>query len=114
MSDATVWLNGQRVGGWAYGYSSWMLDLTPFVRFGEDNTLAIRLNNAPQSSRWYPGGGIYRDVHLLKTAPVHVAHWGTQITTNLDGKNARVNAKNHAAQRRRQRAKCALDFDDFR
>ena len=93
MSDATVWLNGQKVGGWAYGYSSWMLDLTPFVQFGAANTLAIRLNNAPQSSRWYPGGGIYRDVHLLKTAPIHVAHWGTQVTTKTEGRTTRVNAK---------------------
>ena len=93
MSDATVWLNGQKIGGWAYGYSSWMLDLTPFVRFGAENVLAIRLDNPPNSSRWYPGGGIYRDVHLLKTAPVHVAHWGTQVTTKIDGKSARVTAK---------------------
>ncbi|MEI6197863.1 MAG: beta-galactosidase GalB, partial [Verrucomicrobiota bacterium] len=81
MAYATVWLNGQIVGGWPYGYASWRLDLTPFVKFGADNVLAIRLDNPKESSRWYPGGGIYRNVWLVKTAPVHVAHWGAYITT---------------------------------
>lgn len=81
MSYAMVWLNGQLVGGWPYGYSSWRLDLTPHVRFGGENQLAIRLDNPPESSRWYPGGGIYRNVWLTKTDRVHVAHWGVQITT---------------------------------
>lgn len=81
MSYAMVWLNGQLVGGWPYGYSSWRLDLTPYIAPGRDNQLAIRLDNPPSSSRWYPGGGIYRHVRLVKTSPVHVAHWGTFITT---------------------------------
>ena len=81
MSYTTVWCNGQIVGGWPYGYTSWRVDLTPYVKFGSDNVLAIRLNNPPKSSRWYPGGGIYRNVWLVKTAPVHVGHWGTYVTT---------------------------------
>ena len=81
MSYATVWLNGQLVGGWPFGYSSWRLDLTPYVAPGGENQLAIRLDNPPSSSRWYPGGGIYRNVWLTKTQPVHVAHWGTFVTT---------------------------------
>ncbi|MES2461003.1 MAG: beta-galactosidase GalB [Armatimonadota bacterium] len=81
MSYASVWLNGKLVGGWPYGYSSFRLDLTPFIRPGSENVLAIRLDNPNDSSRWYPGGGIYRNVWLVKTAPVHVAHWGTYITT---------------------------------
>jgi beta-galactosidase len=81
MSYATVWVNGQFVGGWPYGYASWRVDLTPFLKFGADNVLAIRLDNPPNSSRWYPGGGIYRNVWLVKTAPVHVGHWGTYVTT---------------------------------
>ncbi len=81
MAYAMVWLNGQFVGGWPYGYSSFQLDLTPYLKPGADNLLAIRLDNPPQSSRWYPGGGIYRNVWLVKTAPVHVAHWGTYVTT---------------------------------
>ncbi|MCS3748774.1 beta-galactosidase [Xanthomonas arboricola] len=81
MSYATVWLNGQLVGGWPYGYSSWRVDLTPYALVGARNQLAIRLDNPPDSARWYPGGGLYRHVWLTKTAPLHVAQWGTQLTT---------------------------------
>lgn len=81
MSYAMVWLNGEIVGGWPFGYASWRLDLTPHLNFGGENQLAIRLDNPPESSRWYPGGGLYRNVWLTKTNPVHVAHWGTYITT---------------------------------
>ena len=81
MSYATVWLNGKFVGGWPYGYSSFQLDLTPFIKFGGENVLAIRLDNPTPSSRWYPGGGIYRNVWLVKTPAVHVGQWGTYITT---------------------------------
>ena len=77
MAYASVWLNGQWVGGWPYGYASWCLDLTPFLKPGADNVLAIRLDNLPDSSRWYPGGGVYRNVWLVKTAPIHIGHWGT-------------------------------------
>ena len=81
MAYATVWLNGQFVGGWPYGYASWQVDLTPYLKFGADNVIAIRLDNPTNSSRWYPGGGIYRNVWLVKTEPVHVGHWGTYVTT---------------------------------
>jgi beta-galactosidase len=81
MSYAAVWLNGRLVGGWPYGYSSWRVDLTPYVVPGGENQLAIRLDNPPDSSRWYPGGGIYRNVWLTKTHPIHVAQWGTFVTT---------------------------------
>jgi beta-galactosidase len=81
MAYPSVWVNGQFAGGWAYGYSSFQVDLTPFVRPGEKNTIAIRLDNPPESSRWYPGGGIYRNVRLVRTGPVRLGHWGTQITT---------------------------------
>ncbi len=81
MSHAAVWLNGRFVGGWPYGYASFRLELTPYINYGGNNVLAIRLFNPPNSSRWYPGGGIYRNVWLVKTAPIHVGHWGTYITT---------------------------------
>lgn len=88
MAYATVWCNGHCVGGWPYGYASWRVDLTPFVKFGGANTLAIRLDNPKDSSRWYPGGGIYRNVWLVKTSPVHVSHWGTHLTTPQVSKDA--------------------------
>src|SRR6185436_11292043 len=81
MAYSTVWLNGKYVGGWPYGYASYELDLTPYIKFGSENVIAIRLDNPPESSRWYPGGGLYRNVWLVKTAPLHVAHWGTYVTT---------------------------------
>lgn len=81
MSYSMVWLNGNLVGGWPFGYASYRLDLTPHLNFGGKNQLAIRLDNPPESSRWYPGGGIYRNVWLTKTNPVHVGHWGTFVTT---------------------------------
>ena len=81
MSHAAVWLNGNLIGGWPYGYASWRVDLTPFVKFGGTNQLAIRLDNPPDFSRWYPGAGIYRNVWLTKTQPVHVGQWGTFVTT---------------------------------
>ncbi|TCO05425.1 beta-galactosidase GalB [Natronoflexus pectinivorans] len=81
MSYAMVWLNGHLVGGWPYGYNSWQLDLTPYIIPGGENQLAIRLDNPPISSRWYPGGGIYRNMWIIKTEPIHVGQWGTFITT---------------------------------
>ncbi|GGF24782.1 beta-galactosidase [Hymenobacter cavernae] len=94
MSYAMVWLNGKLVGGWPYGYSSWRLDLTPYLVPGADNQLAIRLDNPPSSSRWYPGGGIYRNVWLTKVNPVHVGQWGTVVTTrNVSQSSATIDLK---------------------
>ena len=81
MSYAMVWLNGNLVGGWPYGYNSFRLDLTPYLNYSGENQLSIRIDNPNHSARWYPGGGLYRNVWLTKTAPVHVAQWGTFITT---------------------------------
>ena len=91
MSYAAVWLNGHLVGGWPYGYASWRVDLTPYVVPGDENQLAIRLDNPPSSSRWYPGGGIYRNVWLTRTHRVHVGHWGTFVTTrNVSRSSAEI------------------------
>ena len=81
MSHAKVWLNGEYIGQWPYGYSSFRLELTPHVKFGKQNLIVVRLNNPDNSARWYPGGGIYRHTWLVKTNPIHVTHWGTYVTT---------------------------------
>src|ERR1035437_3548600 len=81
MSNSTVWMNGHELGGRPYGYSSFEFDLTPDIKFGADNVVAVRLMPEEASSRWYPGAGIYRNVWLTVTGPVHVAHWGTYVTT---------------------------------
>jgi beta-galactosidase len=108
MSFATVWCNGNFVGGWPYGYSSWRVNLTPFVKPGQKNVVAIRLDNPPDSSRWYPGGGIYRNVWLAKTGPVHVAHWGTKIQTpKVTSENATVEIETRIDNR----TDAKVDFD---
>lgn len=81
MANAQVWLNGRYVGTWPYGYNSFRLDLTPYLKRGEQNLLAVRLDTEKWESRWYSGAGIYRHVWLVRCQPVHVAHWGTYITT---------------------------------
>ena len=81
MSYATVWLNGKMVGGWPYGYNSFRLDLTPYAVPGGRNHLAIRLDNPQASARWYPGGGLYRDIYLTTANKVHVGQWGGTIRT---------------------------------
>ncbi len=80
MSYAIVWVNGHLAGGWPYGYNSWRVDITPYIRPGGDNQVAVRVDNPNNSSRWYPGAGIYRNVWLVKTSPVHIGQWGTYIT----------------------------------
>ncbi|KFY17017.1 hypothetical protein V492_00939 [Pseudogymnoascus sp. VKM F-4246] len=80
MSYSAVWINGYLVGGWPYGYNSFRLDLTGHVKAGS-NILAIRLDNALDSSRFYPGAGIYRNVWLVKADATHVGQFGTYITT---------------------------------
>jgi beta-galactosidase len=74
--NATVYVNGQKVGFRPYGYSSFEYDITPYVKEGE-NVVAVRVDNSDQpNSRWYSGCGIYRHVWLTKTSPIHVKHWG--------------------------------------
>lgn len=81
MAHAEVWLNGKKVGGHPYGYTSFRVDLTPQLSFEGENVVAVRLNTENIGSRWYPGAGIYRHVRLVKTSPVHVDHWGVFVTT---------------------------------
>ncbi|TGE29177.1 beta-galactosidase GalB [Hymenobacter metallicola] len=81
MSDARVFINGQEVGRWPYGYNSFSFDITAFLKPGGENVLAVRLQNQPEASRWYPGAGLYRNVHLLVTQDVHIPVWGTYLTT---------------------------------
>jgi beta-galactosidase len=82
MSEARVYVNGQEACFWPYGYNSFHCDVTNLLtRDGKNNVLAVRLENRPQSSRWYPGAGLYRNVHVIVTDPVHIPVWGTQLTT---------------------------------
>jgi beta-galactosidase len=82
MSQARVKVNGQHVIEWPYGYNAFHADITPYLtEDGKDNFLEVSLENLPHSSRWYPGAGLYRNVHLIRTHAAHVPVWGTYITT---------------------------------
>lgn len=80
MSHARVYVNGKKVAYWPYGYNSFYVNLDGVARPGV-NTVEVSLENPPESSRWYPGAGLYRNVHLLQTDRVHIPVWGTYLTT---------------------------------
>lgn len=80
MSNARVRVNGREVAYWPYGYNSFVVDITPVTVPGE-NRIEVSLENFEKASRWYPGAGLYRNVHLISTHRVHIPVWGTRITT---------------------------------
>lgn len=93
MSNAHVTVNGKEVVYWPYGYNSFFVDLSGVAVPGT-NTLQVNLENEEQQSRWYPGAGLYRNVHLIQTNRVHVPVWGTYVTTpEVTGDMAVVNIK---------------------
>ena len=81
MASPEVYINGQKAGGWDYGYIGFRIDATPFVTFGKPNVVAVKADTRAHHSRWYPGAGIYRKVALTLCDPVHVAHEATVVTT---------------------------------
>jgi beta-galactosidase len=92
--NSEVWVNGERAGGRPYGYSSFEIDLTPRVKFGAPNTIAVRVYVPQPSSRWYSGAGIYRHVWLSLVDPVRLARWGTVVTTpTIADASATVNVR---------------------
>lgn len=81
-SNATIYLNGQKLGVHPYAYTSFAFNLTPRLRYGQRNVLAVRVDCSEQpSSRWYTGSGVYRHVRVVVTDPTHIAHWGVFVTT---------------------------------
>ncbi len=92
MSHAKVRVNGRFVVEWPYGYNAFFADVTEFLNSdGKDNLLEVSLENLPNSSRWYPGAGLYRNVHLIKTHKTHIPVWGTCIRTpEVSGQEATV------------------------
>ncbi|MBR4962903.1 MAG: glycoside hydrolase family 2 protein, partial [Muribaculaceae bacterium] len=94
MSHANVYINGEKATSRPYGYTSFNVDATPFIKEGEKVVLAVRLENLIESSRWYPGAGIYRNVHVIVTEDAHVPVYGTQLTTPvIEPDYAKVNLK---------------------
>ena len=90
MAEPKVYLNGELAGEWAYGYNAFRVDITPFMKAGE-NQLEVHLKNVEESSRWYPGAGIYRPVKLITTGDDWIDPWKTFIrTTELKDGTARL------------------------
>ena len=82
--NSSVYINGHLLGTRPYGYISFSYDLTPYINWGKENVIAVKVDNSDQpNSRWYSGCGIYRDVRIVVTHPVHVGQWGTYITTEI-------------------------------
>lgn len=80
--NSKVWINGHLLGERPNGYISFRYDLTPYIKVGERNVIAVRVDNSKQpNSRWYSGSGIYRNVRLVTTNALHVDLWGTYVTT---------------------------------
>ena len=81
MMMPQVYVNGKLAGEWKYGYSSFRVDITPFLKFGEKNTIAVRAENLPNSTRWYPGAGIYRHVWMVEKNPTYIDYNGVWVKT---------------------------------
>ncbi len=97
--DATVYLNGHKLGTHPYGYTAFAFDLTPEMKLSGTNVLAVRVDNSAQpNSRWYSGSGIYRHVRVVVTDPTHVARWGVFVTTpEANSTSARVSIHTRVA-----------------
>jgi len=93
--NSTVWINGELLGERPYGYSSFEYNLTPYIKKGEKNVIAVRVDNSLQpNSRWYSGSGIFRNVRMVINDPVYICHEGTEITTpNISIDSASINIK---------------------
>jgi beta-galactosidase len=103
MAFPLVYINGRQAGSWDYGYVSFRVDATPYVHFGAENTIAVRADTRRHFSRWYPGAGIYRKVTMTVENPVHIADWGTYVTTPEIGPDAaavriRTAVENHRSE----------------
>mgnify|MGYP003635857542 CR=1 FL=1 len=87
MNNSVIYINGKKVYERPYGYIGFQIDITPYINFGENNVIAVKVNPEELSARWYPGAGIYRNVWLEIKNPVHIEHWGTQVSTPVITKN---------------------------
>ncbi|MBN2182598.1 MAG: DUF4982 domain-containing protein [Sedimentisphaerales bacterium] len=94
MAFPKVYINGELAGQWDYGYVSFRVDATPFVKYDGDNIIAVQVDTRRQGTRWYPGAGIYRKVTMTVCDPVHIALWGTYVTTpEVDDNSATVRVR---------------------
>jgi len=110
MAFPKVYINGRLAGEWDYGYMSFRVNATPFVKFGEDNIIAVYVDTRNHGTRWYPGAGIYRKVTMTVNSPVHIAHWGTYITTpEVSDTSARINVRSTVKNASKSQAKVNIE-----
>jgi len=109
--NTDIWINGRHLGNHPYGYTSFQYELTPFLHYGDGgNVLVVRADVQQPCSRWYSGAGIYRHVWLTITEPIHVAHWGTDVTTpEVTDKEATVQVRTKVANQGDQSANISLE-----
>ena len=94
MSEATIYINGHQAAFQPNGYAAFEIDITSHVHQG-DNLVAVHLHAKKHSSRWYPGGGLYRKVELRQTAPIYIPLWGTNVVSKVAGKQASITLSTH-------------------
>ncbi|WP_375353367.1 glycoside hydrolase family 2 TIM barrel-domain containing protein [Paenibacillus enshidis] len=109
-NNSEVWINGHFLGNRPYGYVSFQYDLTPYILWDEENVISVKVDNTPMPpDRWYSGSGIYRNVWLISTSQVHVAGWGTYITTpEITADKARINAEIQMQNHDDQQVECTV------
>ncbi|MDO5665148.1 MAG: DUF4982 domain-containing protein [Bacteroidia bacterium] len=114
MSNARVYVNGKEAGFWPNGYNTFYFDITELInKDGKNNVLAVRLENFEEQSRWYPGAGLYRNVHIITTNKTHIPVWGTYVTTPVVEENfARVNVKTKIAMPTASNYKLVTEIKD--
>ncbi len=111
MAFPKVYVNGQLAGEWDYGYMSFRVDATPYVKFGADNVIAVYVDTRNHGTRWYPGAGIYRKVTMTINEPVHIAHWGTYITTSeVADASAKVKFRATVENHLKGKSKVSVEF----
>ena len=114
MAEPTVWLNGHKAGYWAYGYNTFRVDLTPYMKAG-DNLLEVDLKNVEESSRWYPGAGIYRPVTLIMSRQERLDDWSIFVrTTDITNGKATIYAEGKALASTSLKARMTLIAPDGR
>ncbi|MGI6233136.1 MAG: glycoside hydrolase family 2 TIM barrel-domain containing protein [Prevotella sp.] len=112
MAEPEVYVNGHHAGGWKYGYSAFRVNITPYLQKGS-NRISVSLNNREESSRWYPGAGLYRPVELLMVPSVYLDSWATYVRTlSADNKQAKVSVQTELQGLDRQ--KKSNDTKDYR
>jgi hypothetical protein len=110
MAFPKVYINGKLAGTWDYGYMAFRIDATEFVHFGEENVMAVQVDTRQHGTRWYPGAGIYRPVTMTRAYPIHIAHWGTFVTTpRVQDHSALIRVKTTLENHLEEEAECALE-----